>query len=225
MPTAPAGITLDLAQLQDLFSAPDANPFSGREVEILGQSGIDFLRKHYVRRWPQRALPQDLLIRLGADTPADTPADTLADTPADTLAIRTAQSGSTPPETAAALAVDTQAALLRYCAARVEANRAAQQLARAAARRELWIAVVVTLLAIVLLALNAYLELEGIGEYVLAIVTLLAVYAAALAIWDALESWFFDWTPFTVDNMAYRWIRSLQVQITYQTGQEAATHE
>jgi hypothetical protein len=217
MRTAPAGITLDLARLQDLFTAPEANPCSGREAEVLGQSGIEFLRKRYVRRWPRRALPQDLLIRLPADTPADRPADTPAG--------HTAQGPRVPPAAAAALAADTQAAVLRYCAARIQANRAAQQLARAAARRELWIAFVVTVLAVVLLALNAVVELEGIGEYVLAIVTLFAVYAASLAIWDALESWFFDWTPFTVDTMAYRWIRSLQVQIIYQTGQEAATHE
>ncbi len=102
---------------------------------------------------------------------------------------------------------------------------------RQTARRGAWqwtqrgencsIALVVTVIAIVLVAWYAASEPSGFAGYVLAIVTLFAVYAAALAIWDALESWFFDWTPFAVENMAYRWISSLEVHVALQTNPEA----
>jgi hypothetical protein len=199
--TSPGAITLDLNHIEELFQAPAANPFSTHEIEILGQNGIDFLRRRYVRRWPKRRDTLNLLIRLPAESmePGSMQHDRLIQ--------------------------DTRAAIRRYCAIRVQANRAARRLAMARARRELLIALAVTVVAILMLALYAVSEPGGFWGYVLALATLFAVYAAALAVWDALESWFFDWTPFAVENRAYRWISSLEVHIAPQTEQGASTNE
>ena len=202
----PPPITLDLTRVEELFQAPAANPFSAREIEILGESGMDFLRKRYTRRWPKRRDALAVLIRLPSEL----------------------QSGDLQAGDRARidrLTQDTRAAIRRYCDLRVQTNRQARRLAMDIARRELLIAMVVTIIAIVMVAWYAASEPSGFAGYVLAIVTLFAVYAAALAIWDALESWFFDWTPFAVENMAYRWISSLEVYIAPQNEQGAATHE
>ena len=47
-------LILQLRRIDELFNAPDANPFSSREIDILGESGFDVLWKRMVRRWPQR---------------------------------------------------------------------------------------------------------------------------------------------------------------------------
>jgi hypothetical protein len=195
-------ITLDLTRVEELFQAPAANPFSTREIELLGESGMDFLRKRYTRRWPRRRDALAVLIRLPSE-----------------LHSGALQAGDR--SKIDQLTQDTRAAIRRYCDLRVQTNRQARRLAMDTARRELLIALVVTVIAIVMVAWYAASEPSGFAGYVLAIVTLFAVYAAALAIWDALESWFFDWTPFAVENMAYRWISSLEVHVALQTKLEA----
>src|SRR4051812_1053133 len=167
--TSPGTITLDLNHIEELFQAPPANPFSTHEIELLGQNGIDFLRRRYVRRWPKRRDTLDLLIRL----------------PAESMQPGSMRNGQ--------LIQDTRAAIRRYCDVRVHANREARRLAMAQAQRELLIALAVTFVAILMLALYAASEPAGFWGYVLALATLFAAYAAALAVWDALESWFFDW--------------------------------
>ena len=63
----PPPITLDLTRVEELFQAPAANPFSAHEIEILGESGMDFLRKRYTRRWPKRRDALAVLIRLPSE--------------------------------------------------------------------------------------------------------------------------------------------------------------
>jgi hypothetical protein len=200
MRTVPAEITLDLNRIDDLFRAPAANPLSTRTIEVLGQSGISFLRKHYIRSWPRRSDPK-LLIRLP-----------VASTANDTAQVEQ-------------ILQETRAAIRRYCDVYVAANHDARRLAMAHAGRELQIALVVTIVAIAILAWYVSAELSSPWSYVGGVATLMAVYAASLAIWDALESWFFDWVPFTIDNLAYRWISNLEVHVAPQTEQGTAIHE
>ena len=206
MKPAPTAITLDLNRIDELFQAPDADPFSSHEVAILGQCGMELLRKLFVRNWPRRRAASQLQIRLLAESQ---PAEPAADQP-------------TGQEPTTSLAQTTRAAIRRYCDLRQQANRAAQRLEMAEARRQLLIALVVTIIALALLALCMAIDLSELRGNVLALVTLLAVYAASLSIWDALESLFFDWTPFMVDNLAWQWISSLEVQIVAGAGQPSS---
>jgi hypothetical protein len=48
------------------------------------------------------------------------------------------------------------------------------------------------------------------------ILTILAVYAASLAIWDSLDSLLFDWAPFVRDNATYRLISELEIGLEAQ---------
>jgi hypothetical protein len=45
------------------------------------------------------------------------------------------------------------------------------------------------------------------------ILTILAAYAASLAIWDSLDSFLFDWAPFVRDNATYRLISAIEVVV------------
>jgi hypothetical protein len=74
----------------------------------------------------------------------------------------------------------------------------------------------VTAVAVALVAAYAAVEPSGIWAFLAGVVTLLSVFAASLAIWDALESLFFDWVPFARESAAYRWIGSLDLHITPQ---------
>lgn len=200
MSTESQSLTLDLDNLDELFLAPPANPFSTDAVDILGQSGIDYLRKRYIRRWPKRREAHTLLIRL-------------------------APGAEWNEQDAAQLQQETRAAIGRYCSTHVQANREDRRLAMAVARRELLISFVVTLVALFMLSLYSASEPSGFWGFVLTLATLFAVYAAALAIWDALESWFFDWTPYAVENRAYRWISSLEVRIAPRIKQGTTPNE
>lgn len=197
MSTSPTAIVLELNRIEELFQAPAANPFSTHEIEILGESGIDFLRRRYTRRWPRRREGLALLIRL----------------PSERLEWDKPQTEQ--------LTDDTRAAIRRYCSECIQANRQARRLAMDTARRELLIALVVTVIAVAMLLLFVAGEPSGFAAYALGILTIFAVYAAALAVWDALESWFFDWTPFAVENLAYRWVSGLEVQIAPEATPEA----
>ena len=103
-------ITLDLTRVEELFQAPAANPFSAHEIEILGESGMDFLRKRYTRRWPKRRDALAVLIRLPSGLPSGD-----------------MQAGDR--SKIDQLTQDTRAAIRRYCDVRVQANRQARRLA------------------------------------------------------------------------------------------------
>jgi hypothetical protein len=183
---------LCLARLEDLFQAPPANPFSAHAVEILGESGVDYLRHRYLARRRRRGAPMQLQIRIP-------------------LALE--ESGAVHLEQQGAA---VRAALRRFSAQQVDRNRQMRRLAFVNARRELLIAAAVTGAALALLIFFAVLSPTGTTAILLGALTILAVFAASLAIWDALESLFFDWTPYTLENQAYEWLGSLTVQIAPQ---------
>jgi hypothetical protein len=189
-PAAPE--ILCLGRLEDLFKAPAANPFSAYAGEILGQSGVDILRRRFFARRRRRGAPTQLQIRVPA-------APEMAD-----AAHREQQAAA------------VGAALRRYCAMQVERNRQMRRLAFVNARRELLIAAAVTGAALGLLIFFAVLSPTGTAALLLGVLTILAVFAASLAIWDALGSLFFDWTPYTFENQAYHWLGSITVQIAPQ---------
>ena len=86
-------LVLQLQRIDELFNAPDADPFSSRAIDVLGEAGFDVVWKRMVRRWPQRPDLQRVIVQL----------------PPDQL---------TPD-----LAESTRTAVQRYCAAKIEDNR------------------------------------------------------------------------------------------------------
>lgn len=184
-------LTLTIGRFDDLFRAPASNPFAAYEVEVLGESGIEYLQKRFKRRWPRRYAIRELVVQLPA----------------------TEYDAACGGRGRAEWSRQAQAAVQRYCAAHIETNAEARRLAMATARQQLWIALLVTGVAVGMLALVLSGRLTQVAEYMQGILTILAVFAASLAIWDALESLFFDWVPFAAENRTYRWIGELDLRI------------
>ncbi len=181
-------LVLPLRRIDELFNAPDADPFSSREMDILGEAGFDVVWKRMVRRWPQRPNLQHVVIQL----PSDQLTTDLTET--------------------------TRAAWQRYCAAKIESNR--QQRGRTTRKAlRLWAyAGLILVFALALIFLLYVAPLQFLPGWLRAVLSLLAVYAFALANWDALDSLLFDWAPFVRDNTTYRLISQLELRFESQHG-------
>jgi hypothetical protein len=178
---ADAHFVLQLKRVDELFNAPERNPFSAREVEVLGEAGFDLLWKRMVKRWPRRSALRRVRVQL----------------PPDQL---------TPDLTEA-----TRAAWHRYCAAKIEDNRQQRSLITRKALRLWGYAGLVLLFALGLMFLFFAGPLQFLPVSLRALLSLLAVYAFAIANWDSLDSLIFDWAPFVRDNATYQLIDDLEV--------------
>jgi hypothetical protein len=181
-------LVLQLWSIDELFNAPDVNPFSSREIDVLGEAGVDVLWKRMVKRWPQRSDLQRVIVQL----------------PPDQL---------TPD-----LAKTARMALQRYCAAKIEDNRRQRRFITRKALRLLGYSALILLFALALMFLFYVGPLQFLPGWLRGILTILAAYAASLAIWDSLDSLLFDWAPFVRDNATYRLISAIEVIVEPQRG-------
>jgi hypothetical protein len=172
---------LPLRRIDELFNAPDADPFSSREMDVLGEAGFDLLWKRMVRRWPRRPSLQRVIVQL----PPDQLTPDLAD--------------------------KTRTAWQRYCAAKIDYNRQQRKLTTRKALRLWGYAGLILLVTLALIFLFFAGPLQFLPGWLRAILSLLAVYAFALANWDALDSLLFEWAPFVRDNATYRLISLLDL--------------
>jgi hypothetical protein len=172
---------LPLRRIDELFNAPDADPFSSREMDVLGEAGFDLLWKRMVRRWPRRPSLQRVIVQL----PPDQLTPDLAD--------------------------KTRTAWQRYCAAKIDYNRQQRKLTTRKALRLWGYAGLILLVTLALIFLFFASPLQFLPGWLRAILSLLAVYAFALANWDALDSLLFEWAPFVRDNATYRLISLLDL--------------
>jgi hypothetical protein len=181
-------LVLQLQRIDELFNAPDADPFSSRAIDVLGEAGFDVLWKRMVRRWPQRPDLQRVIVQL----------------PPDQL---------TPD-----LVRTTRTALQRYCAAKIEDNRQQRRFITRKALRLLGYSALITVFALALMFVFYVGPLGFLPGWLRGILTILAVYAASLAIWDSLDSFLFDWAPFVRDNTTYRLISDIEVVVEPRSG-------
>lgn len=163
-------VLLPLNQVEELFAAPDANPFSTHEVDILGESGMDCIKKRVTRLWPR--WPQSVQVTL------QLPPDQL--TPG--------------------LAERTRLAVRQYCTAKIADNRLKRGLVIQRALRQFTGAVVGTLIAVVVITLLAFNPFGVLPEILRNLFIVLASFAIAILIFNALWSLVFDWLPFVQDN-------------------------
>ena len=185
-------LVLQLRRIDELFNAPDADPFSSREIDILGETGFDVVWKRMVRRWPQRPDLQRVIVQL-------------------------------PPDQLTPSLVETaRTALQRYCATKIEDNRQRRRFTTRKALRLWGYAGLILLFALVLMFLLFAGPLQFLPGWLRAILSILAVYAFALANWDVLDSLLFDWAPFVRDNTTYRLISALELIVEPQRSTDSA---
>ena len=119
-------VVLELAHIDELFKAPQIDPFSTREVAVFGEAGMERLRKRVVQRWPRQPRSARLILQLPPDriTPAT--------------------------------AADARAALRRLSAAAIARNRLGRRKAIAAGLRQLVLACAIVVVVLPMLYLLAY---------------------------------------------------------------------
>jgi hypothetical protein len=109
----------------------------------------------------------------------------------------------------------------RYCAAKIEDNRLQRRFSTRKALRMLGLSALVLLFALALMFLFYAGPLQFLPSGLRGILTLLAVYAFAVAGWDALDSLLFDWAPFVRDNTTYRLIGALDIRFEPRSGADS----
>lgn len=191
--TAPdaAGQTLTLAlnRIDELFCAPEINPFSTKPVDLRGESGLAYLHRRVRLGWLRSVSAARLTIQLPAEA-------LLADGPAVTQ-----------------LAQATQTALRRYCQEQVRHNEQTRRGELALLRRQLRVVLPVALVSFALLLIiltGVLLPDRPLLQGVLIVVTL---FTASLALCDVLTGIFFGWVPYAMDNRSYRLLSNLEVEI------------
>jgi hypothetical protein len=181
-PSADSQLVLQLHSIDELFNAPNCDPFSTRAIDVLGEAGIDVLWKRMVQRWPRRPDLQRVVVQLPPD------------------------------QLTSELVATTRAAWQRYCVAQIEHNRQQRRFTTRKALRLWGYAGLILLFALALMFLFFAGPLQFLPEWLRAVLSILAVYAFALANWDALDSLLFDWAPFVRDNATYRLISALDIR-------------
>ena len=176
-------VTLPLNHLDELFNAPDANPFSTHEVDILGESGMVCIKKRVTRFWPGR--PESIHVTLQVPAEQITPD----------------------------LTEKTNAAVRRYCSDRIANNRLQRGLINQRSRRQFTGAILGTLIALVLIALLYANPFGLLPELVQGILIVFASFAIAILIFNALWSLVFDWLPFVQDNTVLTVLQGMELNI------------
>ena len=181
--TVETQLILRLQRVDELFNAPEMNPFSSRELDVLGEAGFAVLWKRMVKRWPRRPALQRLIVQL----------------PPDQL---------TPD-----LTKTTRAAWRRYCAVKIEDNRRQRSFITRKALRLVGYSLLVLVFALILIFLFYAGPLQFLPGWLRGVLSILAIYAFSLALWDSLDSLIFDWAPFVRDNATYSLIDNLEVMV------------
>ena len=176
-------ISLPLNHIDELFHAPDANPFSTHEVDILGESGMDCIKKRVTRLWPRR--PDSVHVTLQLPPEQITPG----------------------------LIEKTKSAMQRYCSDRIASNRLQRGLVNQRSRQQFTGAMIGTLLALVLIAILSVNPLGLLPDIVRSVLIVLASFAIAVLVFNALWSLVFDWLPFVQDNTVLTVLRDMELII------------
>jgi len=176
-------VTLLLNHIDELFNTPDTNPFSTHEVDILGESGMECIKKRVTHLWPRRPDSVHVILQLPAEqiTPG--------------------------------LTENTNTAVRRYCTDRIANNRLQRGLVNQRARRQFTGAIIGTLIALAVIAVLSVNPFGLLPDVLRGVLIVLASFAIAVLIFDALWSLVFDWFPFVQDNTVLTMLMRMELAI------------
>jgi hypothetical protein len=182
-------VVLPLNSIDELFNAPDVNPFSTHEVDILGQSALDCIEKRVTRHWPRKPRTVHVTLQLPADQMAPN------------------------------LLENTRTAVQRYCANKIEGNRVHRQVVIQRSLRQLAYAGLGSLAALVIIVLLAVNPFGIFIEPIRDVLMMLSALAIGVLTFDAVWSVAFDWLPFVQDNTVYTMMMGMNLAIEPQPEQ------
>ncbi|HSN73644.1 MAG TPA: hypothetical protein VL334_00980 [Anaerolineae bacterium] len=181
--TPESAITLQLNTINEMFTAPAANPFSSHAVDILGEAGLDIVQKRVLQHWPRLPRAVHLTVRL----------------PVDRITSEVAQGA--------------RVAMQHYYASKIEDNRLQRRLTIRRSLRQLLGAGVGILLALAFIALLVAAPLGLLPPFLRGVLIVLALYACSVLSFDAVWSLAFDWLPYVQENKVYRVLEASELTI------------
>jgi len=176
-------VVLKLNAIDELFNAPDVNPFAENEIDVLGEAALP----HAVRQMLARRIRHWHEARLVIQLPPD--------------------------QITSDLQAQAQAAVRRFCTAKIEDNRLTIRLSRV--RSAIGLAMV-TIISVVVIAV-AWLLFKTIFAAVSD--TVGVVVAASISVfvwvilWDPMEKLIFDWVTPALENRNLRGIMDMDLVV------------
>jgi hypothetical protein len=180
-------MSIRIDSIDQLFNAPDLNPFSDKEIDVLGEPALMRVVKrkltHGMRNWKETRL----VIKL----------------PADQI---------TPD-----LQVQTTQAIRRFCAAKIEDNDLQIHVSRFRGFVSLIIVFIAAVILFSVLTILGSTVLANVGQTVQAVVAGFVCVLVWVFFWDPLESLVFEWVTPALQNRILRKLAMLEIIIEAQT--------
>jgi hypothetical protein len=176
-------VVLKLNSIAELFNAPDVNPFAENEIDVLGEAALP----HAVRQMLARRIRHWHEARLVIQLPPD--------------------------QITPDLQAQTQAAVRRYCAAKIEDNHLTIRLSRV--RSAIGLAMVTIICVAVVSA--AFILFNTI--FAAAAETVGVIVAASISVfvwvvlWNPMDKLLFDWVSPALENRYLRGIIDMELVI------------
>ena len=179
----PSDIVIRLDSIDQLFNAPDINPFSEEEVDVLGEPAllraVRRLLSHRVRNWDG--------MRLVLELPAD--------------------------QITPGLEQQTEQALQRYSNAKIEDNHLTIRLGRTRSLIGLGMVTLISIVVIGLAYLLFNTVFAGAADGVKTLVAASISVFVWVILWDPMEKLLFDWVQPHMENRILRRIPTLDIVI------------
>jgi hypothetical protein len=176
-------IVLKLNSIDELFNAPDVNPFAENEIDVLGEAALPHAVRQMLARRIRHWHEAQLVIQL----------------PSDQI---------TPD-----LQARTRDAVRRYCAARIEDNRLTIRLSRVRSAIGLVIVTLISIVVIVTARLLFNTIFATMADTVGTVVAFSISVFVWVILWDPMEKLIFDWVTPAMENRHLRGIMDMDLVI------------
>ncbi len=176
-------IVIRLDTIDQLFNAPDINPFSDEEVDVLGEPAllraVRRLQAHRIRHWEG--------VKLILELPPD--------------------------QITPNLETRTQEALHRYCNAKIEDNRLQIRLSRVRSLIGLGMVTAISIVLIALAYLLFNSLFADASDLVVGVVAASISVFVWVILWDPMEKLLFDWVEPRLENNILRKLEGVDINI------------
>ncbi len=176
-------VILKLNTIDELFNAPDVNPFSENDIDVLGEAALP----HAVRQMLARRIRHWHEARLVIQLP---PGQIMPD-----------------------LQAQTKAAVRRYCTAKIEDNRLTIRLSRMRSAIGLGLVTLISVVVIVVAWLLFNTVFTAASDTIRAVVAASISVFVWVILWDPMEKLIFDWVTPALENRNLRGIMDMDLVI------------
>ncbi len=177
-------VILKLNTIDELFNAPDVNPFASNEIDVLGEAAL----LHATRKMLARRIRHWHEARLVIQLPSD----------------------QITPE----LQTQTRAAIQRYCTAKIEDNRIIIHLSRIRSAIGLLMVTIISLgvMGVAWLLFNTVFAAAANTTISALVVASISVFVWVI-LWDPMEKLIFDWVSPALENRVLRGIMGMEIVV------------